>query len=84
MLFISMDLIGPFDPSSNGYHYALMVICMLTGSTFCIPSKTKTASKVVQAYIDEAYAIFGGICEKSCLTRRQNLKINCSWMWILN
>ena len=30
MKFISMDLIGPFDPSSNGHHYALTVICMLT------------------------------------------------------
>ena len=30
MQFISIDLIGPFDPSSNEYHYALMVICMLT------------------------------------------------------
>ena len=45
-----------FDPSSNGYHYALMVICMITGYTFCIPLKTKTGSDVVQAYIDEVYA----------------------------
>ena len=29
---------------------------MLTGITFCIPLKTKTASEVVQAYIDEVYA----------------------------
>ena len=41
MQFIMMDLIGPFDPSSGGYHYALTVICMLTGYTFCIPLKTK-------------------------------------------
>ena len=33
---------------------------MLTGYTFHIPLKTKTASKVVQAYIDELYAKFGG------------------------
>ena len=58
--FISMCLIGPFDPSSSGYQYALMVICMSTGYTFCVPLKTKTTSKVVQAYIDEAYAKFGG------------------------
>ena len=37
MYFFSMDLIGPTDPSSNGYHYALMMICMLPGYTFCIP-----------------------------------------------
>ena len=33
---------------------------MLTGYTFCIPLKTKTASEVVQAYIDELHAKFGG------------------------
>ena len=58
--FISMDLIGPFDPSSDGYHHTLMVICMLTGFIFCIPLQTKTASEVVQAYIDEVYNKFGG------------------------
>ena len=58
--YISTDLIGLFDPSSNGYHYTLMMICLLTGDTFCIPLKTKTASEVVQAYIDEVYAKFGG------------------------
>ena len=58
MQFISMKLIGLFDPSSNGHHYILTVICMFTGYTFCIPLKTKTASEVVQAYIDEVYAKF--------------------------
>ena len=53
MQFISMDLIGPLDPSINGYHYALMVICMLTGYTFCVPLKSTIAKEVVQAYIDE-------------------------------
>ena len=32
---------------------------MITGYTFCIPLKTKTASKVVQTYIDEVYTTFG-------------------------
>ena len=37
MEFISMDLIGEFHPpSSKGHKYALTVICMLTGYTFCI------------------------------------------------
>ena len=58
--FIPMDLIGPFDPSSNGHHYTLIVICILTGYTFCIPLKTKTPSNIVQAYIDEVYAKFRG------------------------
>ena len=60
MQFSSMDLVGPFDLSSNGHHYALTVICMLTGLTFCILLKTKTASEVVQIYIDEVYVRFGG------------------------
>ena len=60
MQFISMDLIGPLHLLRNGYYYTLMVICMLTGYTFCMTLKTKTASEVVQAYIDEVYAKFGG------------------------
>ena len=60
MQFISIDLIGPFGPSSNGHHYAVIVICMLSGYTFCIPLKTKAASEVVQAYMDEVYTKFGG------------------------
>ena len=56
-----MDLIGEFyPPSKSGHKYALTVICMLTGYVFCIPLKTKQASEVVQAYIDNVYAKFGG------------------------
>ena len=56
-----MDLIGEFyPPSKSGHKYALTVICMLTGYVFCIPLKTKQASEVVQAYIDNIYAKFGG------------------------
>ena len=33
---------------------------MLTGYTFCIPLRTKTASEVVKAYIDNVYAKSGG------------------------
>ena len=58
--FILMNLIGPFDPSSSGYQYDLIVICILAGYTFCLPLKTETTSEVVQAYIDEVYAKFGG------------------------
>ena len=61
MEFISMVLIGEFhSPSSKGHKYALTVICMLTGYTFCIPLKTKTAAEVVKAYVDNVYAKFGG------------------------
>ena len=61
MDFISMDLIGEFHPPpKKGHKYMLTVICMLTGYVFCIPLKTKTASEVIQAYIDHVYAQFGG------------------------
>ena len=54
--FISMDLIGEFHPpSAKGHRYVLTVICMLTGYTFCIPLKTKTAAEVVKAYVDNVY-----------------------------
>ena len=33
---------------------------MLTGYVFCIPLKSKQANEVLQAYIDNVYAKFGG------------------------
>ena len=61
MQFISMDLIGEFHPPTSKRHrYALTVICMLTGYVFCVPLKTKTTEEVIQAYIDNVYAKFGG------------------------
>ena len=60
MEFISMDLIGDFTPSSKGNKYALTVICMLTGYTFCTPIPSKKASDVITAYIDNVYSKFGG------------------------
>ena len=44
MEFICIDLIGEFyPPSSKGNRYALTAVCMLTGFTFCILIKNKTA-----------------------------------------
>ena len=61
MEFISMDLIGElYPPFRSGHKYALTMICMLTGYIFCMPLKTKQASEVLQAYIDNIYAKFGG------------------------
>ena len=61
MQFISMDLIGEFNPPTNRKHrYTLTVICMLTGYVFCVTLKTKTAEEVIQAYIDHVYSKFGG------------------------
>ena len=61
MRFISMDLIGEFHPpSSKGNRYALTVICMFTGYTFCIPIPDKMAKTVFKAYMDNVYCQFGG------------------------
>ena len=60
MEFIAMDLIGEFHPaSSKGNRYALTAICMLTGFTFCIPLKSKTAEDVVKAYLNHICCVFG-------------------------
>ena len=61
MKFISMDLIGEFHPpSSKGNRYALTVICMFTGYTFCIPLPDKKAETVLKAYMDHVYCKHGG------------------------
>ena len=61
MRFISMDLFGEFHPpSSKGNRYALTVICMFTGDTFCIPIPNKMAKTVLKAYMDNVYCQFGG------------------------
>ena len=33
---------------------------MLTGFTWCIPLKTKTADEVAKAYLDHIYSLFEG------------------------
>ena len=61
MDFICMDLIGEFHPpTSHGHCYALTAVCMLTGFTWCIPLKTKTAEEVTKAYLDHIYSNFRG------------------------
>ena len=61
MDFISMDLIGEFKMgSTQGNRYALTVICMLTGYTWCIPIVDKSAETIVRAYIKEVYSKYGG------------------------
>ena len=61
MRFISMDIIGQFDPpSKQGNKSALTVICMHTGFAFCIPTPNKSASTIVKAYMNDVYCWFGG------------------------
>ena len=58
--FIPMDHISQFhDPrSSAGNFYALTVICLLTGYIFYLPIKYKSATAVIRACIDHAFAKF--------------------------
>ena len=64
MEFVSMDLIGEFHPpSSNGNRYALTAVCMLTGYTFCIPIKNKSAEEIVTAWRNHITFPFG-VCRK--------------------
>jgi hypothetical protein len=60
MHFISMDLIGPFDPSPRGNKHAVTVIDMLTNFFWCIPIPEKTAVEVARAYIHGVYCGYGG------------------------
>ena len=61
MDFICTDLIGEFHPpTSCGHRYALTAVCMLTGFTWCVPLKTKTAEEVYKAYLYNIYSNFGG------------------------
>ena len=49
MEFVCIDLIGEFYPhSSKGNRYALTAVCMLTGFTFCIPSRIKQHKRLLQ------------------------------------
>ena len=60
MDFISMDLIGKFNPpSSQGNKFALTVICMLSGWTWCIPIVDKSAPVMLQAYLKNVHHLFG-------------------------
>ena len=87
MDFICMDLIGDFHPpTSCGHCYALTAVYMLTGFTWCIPLKTKTAEEVAKAYLDHIYSLFGGNV-KILMDNGTELKKNYSkksspyWAW---
>ena len=46
--------------STQGNRYALTVICMLTGYTWCIPIPDKSAETIVKTYIREVYSKYRG------------------------
>ena len=59
-----MDLIGKIHPpSSKGHKYALTAVCMLTGYTFCIPLKSKSAEEIITAWRNHIIFLFG-VCRK--------------------
>ena len=80
-----MDLIGEFyPPTSCGHRYALTAVCMLTGFTWCVALKTKTAEEDAKAseedakaYMDHSYCNFGGSIKYS-QTTGQNSRTNFS------
>ena len=61
--FASISLVSFYPPSSKGNRYALTAVCMLTGFTFCIPIKNKTAQEVVTAWRNHISFPFG-VCRK--------------------
>ena len=64
MEFVCINLIGEFHPpSSKGNRYALTAVCMLTGFTFCIPIKSKSAEDVITAWRNHISFPFG-VCRK--------------------
>ena len=60
MYHLYMDLIGPFPVTEQGNQYCLTACDALTDYLFCIPIPSKDAETVVQAYLKNIYAMFGG------------------------
>ena len=56
---ISMDLIGPFIPSTNNNRYILTIICHCTGYAEAIPIPDKTSNSVITAFADQFIARHG-------------------------
>ena len=56
---ISMDLIGPFIPSTNNNRYILTIICHCTGYAEAIPIPNKTSNSVITAFADQFIARHG-------------------------
>ena len=74
MEFMCIDLIGEFHPpSSKGNRYTLTAVCMLTGYTFCILIKNKSAEEVITAWRKHISFPFG-VCRKSLSDNRTEFK----------
>ena len=68
MTYITMDLPGEYSETSQGHHYALTVICILTSFVDVIPIEDKKTDTVIKAYLKYVYADKGG--SKFILTDR--------------
>ena len=76
MEFVCIDLIGEFHPhSSKGNRYILTAVCMLTGFTFCIPIKNKSAEEVMTAWRNHISFPFG-VCRKLLTDNGTEFKID--------
>ena len=60
VVFILMDLIGPFEITSRGNQYALTMICRLISYIMHVSLVDKARNTVVNAYLKEIYYDFGG------------------------
>ena len=78
MDFISMDLIGKFNPpSSQGNKFTLTIICMLSSWTWCIPIVDKLAPSWYKL-TKRTSTTFSGHHKKFYPIMVQNLRINSS------
>ena len=50
IIFISMDLLGPYCERENGNQYALTVVCMLTNCVFMISIRSNSTEEIIKAY----------------------------------
>ena len=55
-----MDLIGPFETTSDGATRCLTCMCLLMGFLFTVPIPDKWAETVINAYLRHVYSIAGG------------------------
>ena len=60
MYHLYMDLIGPFPTSEKNNTYCLTACCAFSDFLFCFPIPNKEAETVIQAYLKNIYAWFGG------------------------
>jgi hypothetical protein len=56
---ISMDLIGPYPKSADGYSYIMIIQCVLTRYLFVIPLKSKCAEEIAARLVDQVFLKVG-------------------------